>query len=231
MLNKTGKRILLFVISFLLVFLILFIVLFNAYSGYSGVHKYCLKKEHGADLESRVECLVKHFPEYFKDESEYCYANRVMTDYDYSLDLLYYIDHYENIAYVSFDKLKHNIAHEKRGEYVFDVKGWIKGGNGENKLKIYSEKEPGMFHSWYECYGYAFEENADYIIFLKDNDDGSYELTESKIWLDGIKQNNYEYPVFYYHGEMYDATHFGAASKDVTKEEFVELVKAYADSI
>ena len=83
-----------------------------------------------------------------------------------------------------------------------------------------------MFHSLYECIGYEYEENTEYIIFL-DNVGGSYELCECKVLLEGIEQNNNEYPVFNFHGKLYDATLMGAESKYVTKDEFVSLVSEY----
>ena len=81
-----------------------------------------------------------------------------------------------------------------------------------------------MFHSYAECFGWEYQRNQEYIIFLYKEDSG-YDIHDCKFDLGGVKANNYEYPVLDFYGLLYDATFFGAESPNVTKEEFVQLVK------
>ena len=213
-----------FISLFVISLTILAAPLFGNNSGYRDEHEYCLDKEKGADSASITNCLLHHLPRYYIGDGEYCYGNGYHFDFAYE-ESDYFLENYE-IAYVSFEKLKHNVDHEKRGEYVFEVKEWLKGGNEEETLVIYSKKEPGMFHSYYECWGcYTFERGKEYIIFLDNKGNGKYGFSSAIVHLDGTERNGYEYPICFIQDTWYDATYFGSESKNVDKEEFVRLIK------
>ena len=76
----------------------------------------------------------------------------------------------------------------------------------------------------FEYYGVEFEVGKEYLVFFS-------AIGIHFRYVYAPIDEEYPYIEVYPGATRYDATYFGAATKDVTKEEFVELVTAYADSL
>ena len=131
-----------------------------------------------------------------------------------------------------------------RGGYAFKInKMFVKNAKVYNRsitlrsnhpnFSYYTDYEKLMFH-----YGIEYEEGKDYIILFsrRFNDSKPNEYNDESFdfcMLDNSVvfiplDEEYPYMEVYPGPNRYDATYFGASTKDVSKEEFVELVSKYA---
>ena len=141
-------------------------------------------------------------------------------------DVLFYSD----IYYGKFEKISYSVESNERATFLFKHSGGRREFVSRGCVhEFYSREELAL----YQAGRMEYEEGKHYLVFCS--------IFDNSMFLEGDDKNKvavyapldeeYPYIEIYPGATRYDATYFGAASKDVTKEEFVELVTAYADSL
>ena len=147
-----------------------------------------------------------------------------------------------------------------RSEYLFNVTGWDKTKRVSmyneayliykdipENIFYYSYQDSNSYyigteiytthHSTYTLmlsyYDVRYEKGKEYLLlslpeYMREN---LSIFSGGKFYYIAPLDEEYPYIEVYPGAIRYDATYFGAETKDVTKEEFVELVTAYADSL
>ena len=161
----------------------------------------------------------------FHKSIAYYFSYEIKRDYEVHDDHFSRIHAFErrpNVAHVKMVKLKHNLIHAKRSEYVFEVLDWLKGGNGERQISVYSEKRKGKAWGEIECISYvSYEQGKEYIISFS-SDGGFYKLSASLYCpLDDYKNSARAYGVEMYHHLIED----DKMPPELSKEEFIEYAR------
>lgn len=137
---------------------------------------------------------------------------------------------YECVAHLRFVEKVPHFSEEKRAEYVFEVVEWLKGGNGEERVSVYSPYYK-LSYSYSlmeasEADGRKYEVGKEYLLPFSVSDSGVYITTWHyfPLYDDMLKAVSHNGYCGYW--EMFVSVAYPEGVETLSKEEFLNCIRS-----
>ena len=130
------------------------------------------------------------------------------------------------------EKIPH-FSKEKRAEYVFEVVEWLKGGNGEDRVSVYSHYYPLSYSYSFmevsEADGRKYEVGKEYLLPFSVSDSGAYVTSWHYFPLYDDMLHAVSHNGYCGYWEMFVSVAYPDGIESLSCEEFLNCIKSGLD--